>query len=234
MSSGPVEQFRPMTSTVSASSVASTAEMSVPSSILPPLGSSETEVWIGTDRPASANASRAPKTAALTSRMSCAVSMISRSEPPSTRPFACSAKTATSSRKRDLPERRVVGGRQVAGRADRAGDEALLADRRAGDLRGLAVDLVGVLAQAPLVELEPRGLEGVGLDDLRARLDHRLVEVRDDVGAVEHERLVGAPGQLVVVLEREVELLERGAHAAVEDDDAVAGGGQVVAHPVGR
>src|SRR5450759_2658059 len=41
MSSGPVEQFSPMTSTFSASSVHSTAEMSVPSSILPPLGSSE-------------------------------------------------------------------------------------------------------------------------------------------------------------------------------------------------
>ena len=39
-----------------------------------------------------------------------------------------------------------------------------------------------------------------------------------------------AAGQLVVVLEREVELLERGAHAAVEDDDAVTGGCQVVAH----
>ena len=48
MSSGPVEQFSPITSTFSASSVVSTAEMSVPSSILPPFGSSETEVWIGT------------------------------------------------------------------------------------------------------------------------------------------------------------------------------------------
>ena len=48
MSSGPVEQLRPITSTFSASSVASAAEMSVPSSILPPLGSSETEAWIGT------------------------------------------------------------------------------------------------------------------------------------------------------------------------------------------
>ena len=133
----------------------------------------------------------------------------------------------------DLPERRVVRCGQVAGRADRTGDEALLADRRTGDLGGLEVDLVGVLAQAPLVELDPRGLEGVGLDDLRARLHHRLVKVRDHVGTVEHERLVGAPGELVVVLEREVELLQRGAHAAVEDDDAVAGGGKVVAHPMG-
>ena len=63
--------------------------------------------------------------------------------------------------------------------------------------------------------------------------DHRLVQVADHVGAVEHERLVRAAGELVVVLEREVELLERRAHAAVEDDDALAGGGQVVAHPGG-
>ena len=103
MSSGPVEQLRPITSTFSASSVASTEEMSVPSSILPPLGSSETEAWIGTLRPAVSNASRTPKIAALTSRMSCAVSMMIRSTPPSSRPSACSAKTSTSSRKRILP-----------------------------------------------------------------------------------------------------------------------------------
>jgi hypothetical protein len=44
---------------------------------------------------------------------------------------------------------------------------------------------------------------------------------------------VGAAGELVVLLEREVELLERGSHAAVEDDDALAGGGKVIAHPGG-
>ena len=103
MSSGPVEQFRPITSTLSASSVVSTAEMSVPSSILPPLGSSDTEVWIGSVRPVALNAARAPNTAALTSRMSCAVSMISRSAPPSISPSACSVKTSTSSPKRICP-----------------------------------------------------------------------------------------------------------------------------------
>ena len=103
MSSGPVEQLRPMTSTFSASSVASAALMSVPSSILPPLGRRLTEVWIGTLRPVSLNASRVPKTAALTSRMSCAVSMMIRSAPPSSRPWACSVKTVTSSRKVILP-----------------------------------------------------------------------------------------------------------------------------------
>ncbi len=134
MSSGPVEQFRPMTSTFSASSVVSTASMSVPSSILPPFGSSETEHWIGTARPASSNASRAPKIAALTSRMSCAVSMMSRSAPPSTQAAGLLLEDRDELAEADLAERRVVGGGEVAGRADRAGDEAVLADRRAGDL----------------------------------------------------------------------------------------------------
>ena len=127
-----------MTSTFSASSVASAAEMSVPSSILPPLGSSETEVWIGTARPVALNASRAPKIAALTSRMSCAVSMMIRSTPPSSRPAGLLGEDLDELAEGDLAERRVVGGGEEAGRADRAGDEAVLADRLAGDLGGLA------------------------------------------------------------------------------------------------
>ena len=103
MSSGPVEQLRPITSTFSALSVVSTAEMSVPSSILPPFGRSETDVWIGTVRPAFAKASRAPNTAALTSRMSCAVSMMIRSAPPAISPSACSANTPTRSLNRIWP-----------------------------------------------------------------------------------------------------------------------------------
>ena len=154
---------------------------------------------------------------------------MSRSAPPSSRPRACSSKTVTSSRKRDPAQRRVVGGGQEAGRADRAGDEAVLADGLARDLRGAAVDLERPLAQAPLVELQAAGLEGVGLHDLGARVDHRRVDALDDVGAVEDEHLVRAAGELVVVLEGEVELLEGRAHAAVEDDDAVADGIEVVA-----
>ena len=52
----------------------------------------------------------------------------------------------------------------------------------------------------------------------------------DHVGAVEDQRLVALALQAPVVLLGEVELLEGGAHAAVEDDDALACGGQVVAH----
>ena len=103
MSSGPVEQFSPITSTSSPVRIASTAWMSVPSSILPPFGSSDTEHWIGSRLPVCLNASRAPKTAAFTSRMSCAVSMMIRSAPPWMRPVACSVKTSTSSPKRICP-----------------------------------------------------------------------------------------------------------------------------------
>jgi hypothetical protein len=55
------------------------------------------------------------------------------------------------------------------------------------------------------------------------------VDALDDVRPVEDEHLVRPPGQLVVALERQVELLERGAHPTVEDDDAGADGGEVVA-----
>ena len=228
MSSGPVEQFRPITSTFSASSVVSTAEMSVPSSILPPLGSSDTEVWIGSVRPVLLNASRAPNTAALTSRMSCAVSMIDQVGAAVDQARGLLGEHLDQLAEADLPERGVLGGRQVAGRADRARDEAMLAGGLARDLRGLGVDLDRVVGQAPLVELDARGLEGVGLDDLGAGLEHRGVHALDHVGPVEHERLVALALQAAVVLGGQLELLERRAHAAVVDDDAFLYGLQVV------
>jgi len=131
----------------------------------------------------------------------------------------------------DLAEARVLRGGQVARRADRAGHEAVLADGLAGDLGRLAVDLVRVLAEPPLLQLDPGALEGVGLHDLGTGLDHGLVDALDDVGPVEDERLVAAAGKAVVALEIEIELLEGGAHATVEDDDAVAGRGEEVTHP---
>jgi hypothetical protein len=76
-----------------------------------------------------------------------------------------------------------------------------------------------VLPESPLLELQAAGLEGVGFDHLRARLHERGVDPFDHVGAVEHERLVALALEPAVVLPGQVELLERGAHAAVEDDD---------------
>ena len=124
---------------------------------------------------------------------------------------------------------RVVAGRQETGGADRAGHEAVLAGRLARDLRRLLVDLERVLLEPPLGQLQPGGLERVGLEHLGARLDHRREDALDHVGAVEDERLVAAPGQPVLVLESQVELLERGAHAAVVEDAPFAHRGQVIA-----
>ena len=233
MSSGPVEQLRPITSTLSASSVARTDEMSVPSSILPPLGSSETEAWIGVVRPVGLERLAGAEDRGLD--LEDVLRGLDRDQVDAALEQALGllGEDLDELAEADLAEARVLGGGQVAGGADRAGHEAVLADRLAGDLGGLAVDLERVLAQAPLVELDPRGLEGVGLDDLGAGLDHRLVEALDDVGPVEDERLVAAAGQLVVALEVEVELLEGGAHSAVEDDHAVTGGGEEVTHPEG-
>ncbi len=132
MSSGPVEQLSPITSTSSAASVVSTERMSVPSSILPPLGSRETLVITGSVRPVWAKASRAPKIAALTSRMSCAVSITIRSAPPSTRPRACSAKTSASLPKEMSPRvGSVEAGRNPVGPIEPATKRSSPAARRA-------------------------------------------------------------------------------------------------------
>ena len=79
-------------------------------------------------------------------------------------------------------------------------------------------------------ELEPRGLEGVGLEHVGASLEHRVVDALDHVGAVEDEHLVAATRQLVIVLEAQLELLQGGAHAAVVDDRALVGRGDQISH----
>ena len=228
MSSGPVEQLSPITSTSSAASVVSTAWMSVPSSILPPWGSSETEVWIGSSRPACFERLAGAEHRRLDledvlgglddDQVGAAVDQ----------PARLLGEDLDQLAERDRAQGRVVGGGQVAGRADRAGDEARVPGGLAGDLRGLGVDLERVLAEAPLVELDPRALEGVGLDHLGAGLEHRGVHALDHVGAVEHQRLVALALEPAVVLGAEVELLQGRAHAAVEDDDALADRGEEV------
>ena len=134
----------------------------------------------------------------------------------------------------DLAERWVVARGEMARRADRAGHEAVVAGGRARDLGGSAVDLRRVLAEPPLLELQAAGLEGVRLHDLGAGVQHRLVHALDHVRAVEHERLVALALKPAVVLLGQLELLERGTHAAVEHHDAVADCLDVVARCQGR
>ena len=87
-----------------------------------------------------------------------------------------------------------------------------------------------MLAEPPLVQLEAAPLEGVGLDHVCPGFEHRLVDALDDVGAVEDERLVALAGQPAVVLTGEIELLQRGAHAAVVDDHARVDGLDEIPH----
>ena len=96
--SGPVEQFSPMTSMGSASRMASTPLMSVPSSMRPVV-SSVTWAWMGTTMPVCSQASSSPRMAAFTSRISCEVSISSRSTPPRSKALACSQKSVFNSAK---------------------------------------------------------------------------------------------------------------------------------------
>ena len=121
----------------------------------------------------------------------------------------------------DVAQGRVGRGRQEAGRADRAGDETVIASRPAGDFRRLDVDLQRVLAQTPLFELQPRALEAVGLDHFGPGFEHRGVDPLDHVGAIQHQRLVAFALEPTVVRLGQLELLQGRAHAAVEDNDAL-------------
>ena len=134
MSSGPVEQFRPITSTFSASSVVSTAEMSVPSSILPPFGSSDTDVWIGSVRPVLLKAARGAEHGRLDLEDVLRGLDDQQVRAAVDQSLGLLGEDLDQLAEADLPERRVLGGGQVSRRPDRARDEAILA-------RGLARDL---------------------------------------------------------------------------------------------
>ena len=128
--------------------------MSVPSSILPPWGSSETLVWIGSVRPVELERLARAEDRGLD--LEDVLRGLDDDQVGAALDQAAGllGEDLDELAEGDLPERRIVGCRQVAGRADRAGDEALLADGLARDLGGAAVDLGRVLAQPPLVELE--------------------------------------------------------------------------------
>ena len=124
-------------------------------------------------RPTVLNASRAPKIAALTSRMSCAVSMMSRSTPPSSRPRPARRRRRRARGSVMLPSvgsseagRRPVGPIEPA--TKRSSPTALRAICAAPAL------ISSVCSPRPHSSSFRRlRLEGVGLDDLGAGLDHR-------------------------------------------------------------
>ena len=130
----------------------------------------------------------------------------------------------------DLPERGVLGGRQVAGRADRARDEAALAGRLARDLGGLRVDLDACSRPGPTPRASaatPGRCRSRGLP--RPPRASRLCTPSITSGRLSTSASWHLPGKAAVVLAGQVELLERRAHAAVVDDDVARGSLQVVA-----
>ena len=147
--------------------------------------------------------------------MSCAVSMISRSAPPSIRPWACSVNTSTSSRKVILPSvGSSLAGRWPVGPIDPATKRLSPVALRA---ISAALRLISsVCSPRPHSSSFRRLAWKVSVSTTCA---HRGVDALDHVRAVQHERLVALALEPAVVLLRQVELLESRAHAAVEDDD---------------
>src|SRR5581483_3373425 len=126
---------------------------------------------------------------------------------------------------RDVAERRVVRGRQHAGRPHRAGHEDRVVRRlesrggALGDLDRGAVDLVVPVLEAVLRQLDRARLEGVGLEHIHADGAVAAVDLLDDVRPRHGQEIVATflPAE---VGRGELVPLQRGAHRAVEDQDA--------------
>ena len=133
----------------------------------------------------------------------------------------------------------VAGHRQrLVRRPDGAGDEGVLArvgglegvDGLAGDLDRLGVQLADEVRHRVVFHRDGRAVEGVGLEDVGAGVEVGAVDVADDGGLGDDEQVVVALELSGVVLETvaavvlllQFELLDHGAHRAVEVDDALA------------
>ena len=157
-------------------------------------------------------ARRAASTAASRWPTSLAVSIMTRSMPPSRRPSSCSlaARPASMSGRWLGPWRgELTGPIEPATSTSRAGDLA----RLAGQLRGAPVEEAGAVGQAERRETHAVGAEGVRLDDLGAGRDVLAVDGRDELGTAQHELV--ERGAL-----RHAAAVEQRAHGAVEQQGA--------------
>src|SRR3979409_776414 len=114
MSSGPVEQFSPITSTFRPSSVVSTDEMSVPRSILRPLGTWAPEGGDGNAPPGSLGGRARPEARRLDLE-----DVLGRLDDQEVRaavdqPRGLLLEDLDQLAEADLAERRILGGRQVS------------------------------------------------------------------------------------------------------------------------
>ena len=110
------------------SRMASTAAISVPSSMRPVV-SSVTWAWMGRQMPVSVKACWMPTMAALTSRISWDVSISNQVDPAFDQAGGLFAENIRQFVKGDVGQFRIIHGRQFAGRADRAGHKARLIRR---------------------------------------------------------------------------------------------------------
>ncbi len=147
----------------------------------------------------------------------------------------------------ELVERDVAGAGVVdvgrdrggaRGRAERAGDPARPVvggdgvGGRAGQPRGLVVELVGQVLEAVVGQRDRGGVERVGLDDVRAGPEVLLVDRADDVRLRDRQQVVvadqvaGVVGEALPAVAGLVGAvtLDRGAHRAVEHHDPLAQG----------
>ena len=116
----------------------------------------------------------------------------------------------------------VVGPIEPATKRGLLGVENLSAAARA--MRAAATLIAWVCSSQPVLGEHERGrAEGVGLEDVGAGSEETLVHALDDVGPRQHEVLVAAlQVGAAEVVGAEVEVLDRRAHGAVEDEDPLA------------
>ena len=131
----------------------------------------------------------------------------------------------------------VAGDRELlVGGPDRAGHEPRPVGcfgrggvgRLAGEAGCGEVHFAGAVGQTEVGEGEARGAEGVGLDDVGARLEIGRVDASDRVSLREHEHVDAVLQILGVITERgpakpllvEPQGVHHGAHRSVEDGDA--------------
>ena len=128
----------------------------------------------------------------------------------------------------DIGHLRVVGGDELAGGADGAGDKARLIGRAvavcraASQARGRGVQLQGALFQAVVCQRQAVGAEGIRFNHIRAGFQERGVHLFYRRGRIEHQAVVAANQMPAAEIRfRQVHCLQCGAHRAVKDQNAL-------------